>query len=196
MNMQTNDTPESKNTPKESNNAYTLWTNTMKDAKFQGKTPSTSNEQSDNGETKRIKSIKRMSETIQKIKDTESERSSETLSYLRTELICDDDHIGNQRINIINKPYKDNLEFNFKLKSPDNLLYSLTNSIPFNDKIIRNGTALKQGNFVYDAYWHAPYKLCDAYVLEKKRYNNNDSKPISKRTAMSRSNGLDKSRNP
>ena len=100
-----------------------------------------------------------LSEAIRDIRKGEYLRSGETLYFPRTEIICDRDHVEDQRIDVINNLDKKKIEMSLKLRFSQN----------FEDgEITDSGAKVSLGDFTYeDGKSGKSFKLCDAFVLER-----------------------------
>ena len=105
---------------------------------------------------------------------TEKERSQEYLIRERHEIICDRDHIENQRVDVVENLENQTLEYRFKLREP------LTEISPLAEKLrsesrekdgvaeLQSGTSVRLGEITYhDLESKREFRLCDALVFEK-----------------------------
>lgn len=100
-----------------------------------------------------------LSEAIRSIRKGEYIRSGETLYFPRAEIICDRNHVEDQRIDVMNNLDKKKVEMSLKLR------FSQT----FEDgEVTDSGAKVSLGDFKYeDGKSGKAFKLCDAYILEK-----------------------------
>lgn len=120
-----------------------------------------------------------VSETVRMLRSEEMERSGEILLRPRSEIICDRDHIEDQRIDVINKIDCGKMEFRFKLRTPTDAVTAIVegfkeekenNSFTHSSgSMIRvGGKIVRRDEIVYeDTSSDKKLKLCDAYVFEK-----------------------------
>lgn len=132
------------------------WVKAMSDVKFQGE---------------RRMSRRRISEALQRI-NGEAERSGEIPVRPKTEIVCDRDHIEGQRIEVINKSDKGEIEFSFKLRMPTETTEAMMTMLEVmdDDEEIKmsSGAVLKRGEILYEGIsGEAKHALCDAAVLER-----------------------------
>jgi hypothetical protein len=105
---------------------------------------------------------------------TEKERSQEYLIRERHEIICDRDHIENQRVDVVENLKNQTLEYRFKLRE------SLTEISELGQKLrtesrekdgvaeLKSGTSVRLGEITYhDLESKREFRLCDALVFEK-----------------------------
>ena len=93
----------------------------------------------------------------------------------RAEIICDHNHIEDQKIDVINKRDLGMMEFRFKLRAPTNAITALSSEAKDKRKngqtevVMPSGTILKRGQIKYERFSSLkdPEILCDATVLEK-----------------------------
>lgn len=108
------------------------------------------------------------------VSDTEKEHSQEYLIRERHEIICDRDHIENQRVDVVENLENQTLEYRFKLREP------LTEISEFGQKLrtesrekdgvaeLKSGTSVRLGEITYhDLESKREFRLCDALVFEK-----------------------------
>ena len=120
-------------------------------------------------------SAKSISEVIREMGASEMEYSGERPLRPKSEIICDRDHIEDQRINVINRPNDGTLEFSFKLRAPTETVASLLNTAKDVElgEIIKlpDDTVLHRGYFLYeDAVKNKlerPFNLCNATIIER-----------------------------
>ena len=116
-----------------------------------------------------------LSETIQNF--MEKERSSESNFRARTEIICDRDHIENQRIDIVDKQDKGAIEFSFKLRN---------SNLDFSNLATASGTPVRKGFISYeDKNNGRTHGLSEAFVFQKDGLKVSVASPNTEvRTAM------------
>ena len=117
-------------------------------------------------------------EAIKKINDQEMEQNQEALIHPRAEIICDRDHIENQRIDVINRKDLNKTEFRFKLRTPTKEISTLNSELDgarkndIEEITTKNGAILRRGKITYNGKSTADgygvvSTLCDATVYEK-----------------------------
>lgn len=175
----------------QSNNSYNQWQEAMKDVEFQGNklfatatnqettptltTSETKEEPIDkqsNPESRR--SRKSISETLRILSSQEMEYTGEIAIRPRTEIVCDHDHIENQKIDVINKKDRGMTEFRLKLRTPTEAMTTLLARLKNEggdrrDEITTpSGAVLQRGKITYEGTSsNNSYELCDASVFEK-----------------------------
>lgn len=105
---------------------------------------------------------------------TEKERSQEYLIRERHEIICDRDHIENQRVDVVENLENQTLEYRFKLREPlaeiSELGQKLRTESREKDGVaeLQSGTSVRLGEITYhDLETKREFRLCDALVFEK-----------------------------
>ena len=105
---------------------------------------------------------------------TEKERSREYLIRERHEIICDRDHIENQRVDVVENLENQTLEYRFKLREPlteiSELGQKLRSESREKDGVaeLQSGTSVRLGEITYhDLETKREFRLCDALVFEK-----------------------------
>lgn len=105
---------------------------------------------------------------------TEKERSKEYLIRERHEIICDCDHIENQRVDVVENLENQTLEYRFKLREPlaeiSELGQKLRTESREKDGVaeLKSGTSVRLGEITYhDLESKREFRLCDALVFEK-----------------------------
>lgn len=106
--------------------------------------------------------------------DTEKEHSQEYLIRERHEIICDRDHIENQRVDVVENLENQTLEYRFKLREPlmeiSELGQKLRTESREKDGVaeLKSGTSVRLGEITYhDLESKREFRLCDALVFEK-----------------------------
>lgn len=105
---------------------------------------------------------------------TEKEHSQEYLIRERHEIICDRDHIENQRVDVVENLENQTLEYRFKLREPlaeiSELGQKLRTESREKDGVaeLKSGTSVRLGEITYhDLESKREFRLCDALVFEK-----------------------------
>ena len=105
---------------------------------------------------------------------TEKELSKEYLIRERHEIICDRDHIENQRVDVVENLENQTLEYHFKLREPlveiSELGQKLRTESREKDGVaeLKSGTSVRLGEITYhDLETKREFRLCDALVFEK-----------------------------
>ena len=105
---------------------------------------------------------------------TEKECSQEYLIRERHEIICDRDHIENQRVDVVENLENQTLEYRFKLREPlmeiSELGQKLRTESREKDGVaeLKSGTSVRLGEITYhDLETKREFRLCDALVFEK-----------------------------
>lgn len=108
------------------------------------------------------------------VSDTEKEYSQEYLIRERHEIICDRDHIENQRVDVVENLENQTLEYRFKLREPlmeiSELGQKLRTESREKDGVaeLKSGTSVRLGEITYhDLESKREFRLCDALVFEK-----------------------------
>lgn len=108
------------------------------------------------------------------VSDTEKEHSQEYLIRERHEIICDRDHIENQRVDVVENLENQTLEYRFKLREPlaeiSELGQKLRTESREKDGVaeLQSGTSVRLGEITYrDLETMREFRLCDALVFEK-----------------------------
>ncbi len=105
---------------------------------------------------------------------TEKERSQEYLIRERHEIICDRDHIENQRVDVVENLENQTLEYRFKLCEPLTEISELGRKLRTESREkdgtaeLKSGTSVRLGEITYhDLESKREFRLCDALVFEK-----------------------------
>lgn len=105
---------------------------------------------------------------------TERERSREYLIRERHEIICDRDHIENQRVDVVENLENQTLEYRFKLREPlaeiSQLAEKLRSESREKDGVaeLQSGTSVRLGEITYrDLETKREFRLCDSLEFEK-----------------------------
>lgn len=105
---------------------------------------------------------------------TEKERSKEYLIRERHEIICDRDHIENQRVDVVENLENQTLEYRFKLREPLTEISELGQKLRTESREkdgvaeLKSGTSVRLGEITYrDLETMREFRLCDALVFEK-----------------------------
>lgn len=108
------------------------------------------------------------------ISDTEKEHSQEYLIRERHEIICDRDHIENQRVDVVENLENQTLEYRFKLREPLTEISELGQKLRTESREkdgvaeLKSGTSVRLGEITYhDLESKREFRLCDALVFEK-----------------------------
>lgn len=108
------------------------------------------------------------------VSDTEKEHSQEYLIRERHEIICDRDHIENQRVDVVENLENQTLEYRFKLREPlmeiSELGQKLRTESREKDGVaeLKSGTSVRLGEITYhDLESKREFRLCDALVFER-----------------------------
>lgn len=106
--------------------------------------------------------------------DTEKEHSQEYLIRERHEIICDRDHIENQRVDVVENLENQTLEYRFKLREPLAEISELAQKLRVESREkdgvaeLKSGTSVRLGEITYhDLETEREFRLCDALVFEK-----------------------------
>lgn len=106
--------------------------------------------------------------------DTEKEHSQEYLIRERHEIICDRDHIENQRVDVVENLENQTLEYRFKLREPLTEISELGQKLRTESREkdgvaeLKSGTSVRLGEITYrDLETKREFRLCDALVFEK-----------------------------
>ena len=104
----------------------------------------------------------------------EKERSQEYLIRERHEIICDRDHIENQRVDVVENLENQTLEYRFKLREPLTEISELGQKLRTESREkdgvaeLKSGTSVRLGEITYhDLETKCEFRLCDALVFEK-----------------------------
>ena len=104
----------------------------------------------------------------------EKERSQEYLIRERHEIICDRDHIENQRVDVVENLENQTLEYRFKLREPLTEISELGQKLRTESREkdgvaeLKSGTSVHLGEITYhDLESKREFRLCDALVFEK-----------------------------
>ena len=136
-------------------------------------------EENDNREVAKSRRRVSVSEALQGLKNQELERSHEGMPRMRTEVICDRDHIEGQRIDIIDKSDVGLTEVRLKVRDHSSLIAALKRKyLELEDR--KREMNLTEGEigemdekiyvdkFVYEGVNNKrPQELCQAFVLQK-----------------------------
>lgn len=105
---------------------------------------------------------------------TEKEHSQEYLIRERHEIICDRDHIENQRVDVVENLENQTLEYRFKLREPLTEISELGQKLRTESREkdgvaeLKSGTSVRLGEITYhDLESKREFRLCDALVFEK-----------------------------
>lgn len=105
---------------------------------------------------------------------TEKERSQEYLIRERHEIICDRDHIENQRVDVAENLENQTLEYRFKLREPLTEISELGRKLRTESREkdgvaeLKSGTSVRLGEITYhDLESKREFRLCDALVFER-----------------------------
>ena len=105
---------------------------------------------------------------------TEKERSKEYLIRERHEIICDRDHIENQRVDVVENLENQTLEYRFKLREPLTEISELGQKLRTESREkdgvaeLQSGTSVRLGEITYrDLETKREFRLCDALVFER-----------------------------
>lgn len=108
------------------------------------------------------------------VSDTEKEHSQEYLIRERHEIICDRDHIENQRVDVVENLENQTLEYRFKLREPLTEISELGQKLRIESREkdgvaeLKSGTSVRLGEITYhDLETKREFRLCDALVFEK-----------------------------
>lgn len=106
--------------------------------------------------------------------DIEKEHSQEYLIRERHEIICDRDHIENQRVDVVENLENQTLEYRFKLREPLTEISELGQKLRTESREkdgvaeLKSGTSVRLGEITYhDLESKREFRLCDALVFEK-----------------------------
>lgn len=157
----------------EVNNNYLKLMQALKDVEFLG-------EKKTKGEEEQIEAVSDFDlEGILGRKEkmtsaTEKERSKEYLIRERHEIICDRDHIENQRVDVVENLENQTLEYRFKLREPLAEISELGQKLRTESREkdgtaeLKSGTSVRLGEITYhDLETKREFRLCDALVFEK-----------------------------
>ncbi len=108
------------------------------------------------------------------LSDIEKEHSQEYLIRERHEIICDRDHIENQRVDVVENLENQTLEYRFKLREPLTEISELGQKLRTESREkdgvaeLKSGTSVRLGEIIYhDLESKREFRLCDALVFEK-----------------------------
>lgn len=108
------------------------------------------------------------------VSDTEKEHGQEYLIRERHEIICDRDHIENQRVDVVENLENQTLEYRFKLREPLTEISELGQKLRTESREkdgvaeLKSGTSVRLGEITYhDLESKREFRLCDALVFEK-----------------------------
>lgn len=106
--------------------------------------------------------------------DTEKEHSQEYLIRERHEIICDRDHIENQRVDVVENLENQTLEYRFKLREPLTEISELGRKLRTESREkdgvaeLKSGTSVRLGEITYrDLETKREFRLCDSLEFEK-----------------------------
>lgn len=106
--------------------------------------------------------------------NTEREHNREYLIRERHEIICDRDHIENQRVDVVENLENQTLEYRFKLREPLTEISELGRKLRTESREkdgvaeLKSGTSVHLGEISYhDLESKREFRLCDALVFEK-----------------------------
>ena len=106
--------------------------------------------------------------------NTEREHNREYLIRERREIICDRDHIENQRVDVVENLENQTLEYRFKLCEPLKEISELGQKLRTESREkdgvaeLKSGTSVRLGEITYhDLETKREFRLCDALVFEK-----------------------------
>ena len=108
------------------------------------------------------------------LSDIEKEHSQEYLIRERHEIICDRDHIENQRVDVVENLENQNLEYRLKLREHLTEISELGQKLRTESREkdgvaeLKSGTSVRLGEITYhDLESKREFRLCDALVFEK-----------------------------
>jgi len=108
------------------------------------------------------------------LSDIEKEHSQEYLIRERHEIICDRDHIENQRVDVVENLENQTLEYRFKLREPLTEISELGQKLRTESREkdgvaeLKSGTSVRLGEITYhDLESKREFRLCDALEFEK-----------------------------
>lgn len=108
------------------------------------------------------------------LSDIEKEHSQEYLIRERHEIICDRDHIENQRVDVVENLENQTLEYRFKLREPLAEISQLGQKMRTESREkdgtaqLKSDTSVRLGEITYhDLESKREFRLCDALVFEK-----------------------------
>lgn len=157
----------------EVNNNYLKLMQALKDVEFLGEKKTKAEEkQAESVSDFNLEGILGHKEKL--VSDTEKEHSQEYLIRERHEIICDRDHIENQRVDVVENLENQTLEYRFKLREPlaeiSELGQKLRTESREKDGVaeLQSGTSVRLGEITYhDLETKREFRLCDALVFEK-----------------------------
>ena len=157
----------------EVNNNYLKLMQALKDVEFLGEKKTKAEEkQAESVSDFNLEGILDHKEKL--VSDTEKEHSQEYLIRERHEIICDRDHIENQRVDVVENLENQTLEYRFKLREPlaeiSELGQKLRTESREKDGVaeLQSGTSVRLGEITYhDLESKREFRLCDALVFEK-----------------------------
>ena len=157
----------------EVNNNYLKLMQALKDVEFLGEKKTKAEEkQAESVSDFNLEGILGHKEKL--VSDTEKEHSQEYLIRERHEIICDRDHIENQRVDVVENLENQTLEYRFKLREPltgiSELGQKLRTESREKDGVaeLQSGTSVRLGEITYhDLESKREFRLCDALVFEK-----------------------------
>ena len=157
----------------EVNNNYLKLMQALKDVEFLGEKKTKAEEkQAESVSDFNLEGILGHKEKL--VSDTEKEHSQEYLIRERHEIICDRDHIENQRVDVVENLENQTLEYRFKLREPltgiSELGQKLRTESREKDGVaeLKSGTSVRLGEITYhDLESKREFRLCDALVFEK-----------------------------
>ena len=122
-------------------------------------------------------------ESIQKLASNELERSANGVIRPKTEIVCDHDHIEDQKIDVVKKTDQGTIEFRFKLKSGFQEVDMISKK--YDGEKTLSGAEVQRARMVYSsASAESVQTLCDAVTFERSTakisvadpYSRNDEK--------------------
>lgn len=157
----------------EVNNNYLKLMQALKDVEFLGEKKTKAEEkQAESVSDFNLEGILGHKEKL--VSDTEKEHSQEYLIRERHEIICDRDHIENQRVDVVENLENQTLEYRFKLREPLTEISELGQKLRTESREkdgvaeLKSGTSVRLGEITYhDLESKREFRLCDALVFEK-----------------------------
>ena len=157
----------------EVNNNYLKLMQALKDVEFLGEKKTKAEEkQAESVSDFNLEEILGRKEKLASV--TEKERSQEYLIRERHEIICDRDHIENQRVDVVENLENQTLEYRFKLREPLTEISELGQKLRTESREkdgvaeLKSGTSVRLGEITYhDLESKREFRLCDALVFEK-----------------------------
>lgn len=157
----------------EVNNNYLKLMQALKDVEFLGEKKTKAEEkQAESVSDFNLEGILGHKEKL--VSDTEKEHSQEYLIRERHEIICDRDHIENQRVDVVENLENQTLEYRFKLREPLTEISELGQKLRTESREkdgvaeLKSGASVRLGEITYhDLESKREFRLCDALVFEK-----------------------------